>query len=106
MKTIIILIACSALSISAFSQDLKKDNRKNQEPEKEGQYCLGLKDGLAVLMKDGVAVIDDVVFNDGTKVTRQGMIINKDGTEKILKDGECVNTSVNVAKAEVLKPKK
>jgi hypothetical protein len=67
------------------------------------KYCAAMRDGVMVLLKDGMIVTSDVIINDSIKVTSDCMIIKKDGSRTSLRDGECIvsdDTKNKKAKSE------
>jgi hypothetical protein len=70
-------------------------------------YCVELKDGVPVLTSEGKPVLNEITFTNGTKLKTDGTVTRKDGTQYKLKEGECVNDSVEVSKpARITKAKK
>jgi hypothetical protein len=59
-------------------------------PGRSDKYCAAMRDGVMVLMKDGMVVTSDVTLKDSTKVTTNCIVIRKDGSKINLKDGECI----------------
>jgi hypothetical protein len=86
-----IFIACIFFSTALFEGEHKMD-----------KYCAALRDGVMVLLKDGMVVTTDVTINDSIKVTTDCVVIKKDGTRINLKDGECI-TSGNIEKKGIEK---
>ena len=94
MKSTILLITICIFSLNAFSQI--KDTIGNFELEKNEKYCAILKDGIIVLMKDGVVPTAAVTLRDGSKVTIDGNVLRSDGINTVLKDGECIDINGNI----------
>ena len=86
--TIILLITCT-FSVNALSQT--KDINERMEQIKNEKYCLQLKDGIMVLMKDGILSTAGITLRDGSKVSMDGNILRSDGINITMKDGECIN---------------
>lgn len=94
MKSTIILITICIFSLNAFSQI--KDTIGNPELEKNEKYCAILRDGIMILMKDGVAPTASVTLRDGSKVTIDGNVLRSDGINTVLKNGECIDVNGNI----------
>lgn len=62
---------------------------------KTEKYCASLRDGVMVLLKDGMIVTSEVILSDSTKITTDCVVIKKDGTKIGLKDGECITSDQN-----------
>ncbi|MES2285117.1 MAG: DUF6799 domain-containing protein [Bacteroidota bacterium] len=103
MKSSIILITVFIFSLNASSQI--KDTTRNYEHEKNGKYCAILKDGVMVLMKDGVSPTVAVILRDGSKVTIDGNVLRSDGINITLKNGECINMNGDIEIMMVKNPK-
>lgn len=94
MKSTILLITSCIFSLNAFSQI--RDTTGILEQEKNGKYCAILKDGIMVLMKDGVTPTASVTLRDGSKVTIDGNVLRSDGINTVLKSGECIDVNGNI----------
>lgn len=82
-------------------------NSVGTEQEPKALYCVELKDGIPVLTSEGKPVLTEVTFKNGTKIKTDGTVTRHDGTQYKLKEGECVNDSVEVSKpARITKTKK
>lgn len=103
MKSTILLITVCIFSLNAFSQI--KDTTGNLEQEKNGKYCAILKDGIMMLMKDGVTPTTAVTLRDGSKVTIDGNVLRSDGINIVLKNGECIDMNGNIENMIVTNPK-
>jgi hypothetical protein len=73
-------------------------NSLDPKPQTKSLYCIELKDGIPVLTSDGKPVLTEVTFANGTKIKTDGTVMKKDGTQFILKEGECVNDSAEISK--------
>jgi hypothetical protein len=80
MKSLLLIFALGLTFTSSFW-------RTSRETEK---YCAEMRDGVMVLLKDGMVVTSDVTLNDSTKITTNCVVIKKDGSNTNLKDGECI----------------
>lgn len=70
-----------------------QDNKKIQEDKQDSVYCVVVKDGLTVLTNSsGRIMTADVYLSDGTRISPRGNLTKKDGTQTIMKEGECTNT--------------
>lgn len=67
-----------------------------QDKQERGKYCTVLKDGSMKLEKDGIVATKEVTLRDGSKITREGTVLRKDGTNVVLKNGECVDMDGNI----------
>jgi hypothetical protein len=82
-------------------------NNYGERQQSKPLYCVELKDGIPVVMSDGKPVLNEVTLTNGTKIKTDGTVTKKDGTQYILKEGECVNDSVEVSKpTRITKTKK
>ncbi len=89
-----IIVTTTVLAITnskALSQEIIQD----KQPEM-GKYCTILKDGSMKLEKDGVVATKEITLRDGSKITREGTVLRKDGSNVILKNGECVDMDGNI----------
>lgn len=60
----------------------------------DSSYCLVLKDGMTMLTTTGGKEIHtDILLENGTKITPSGNVVKKDGTQTLLKEGECVSST-------------
>jgi hypothetical protein len=87
--TCVFLLGCM-IHLYANSVDVKQQART--------LYCIELKDGIPVLTTDGKPVLNEVTFANGTKIKTDGTVVKKDGTQFVLKEGECVNDSADISK--------
>jgi hypothetical protein len=86
----LILISISLFALDATAQD----DIKIQQQKQDSSYCLVMKDGMTVLTTNaGKEIHTDVTLENGTKISPTGNIVKKDGTQKILKEGECISNS-------------
>lgn len=70
-----------------------QNDRKVLENRQDSVYCLVIKDGMSVLTSSsGRVITSDITLPDGTRISPKGVITRKDGTQIIMKDGECSNT--------------
>jgi len=72
----------------------QKDTGKKAPKEKyiDNTYCMTLKDGIPVLMFNGLQVVSDVVLENGTRITPGGRLIKSNGAEIVLHEKDCVNS--------------
>ncbi|MES2140601.1 MAG: DUF6799 domain-containing protein [Bacteroidota bacterium] len=103
MKSATILIMICIFSQNAFSQI--RDTIRNYEQEKNEKYCAILKDGIIVLMKDGVSSTVTATLRDGSKLTMDGNVLKSDGINITLKNGECIDMNGNIENMIVNNPK-
>lgn len=60
-------------------------------PENEKiQYCAVLKDGAMIVLSEGKQVHQDIVLNEGYMLRSNAILVNKDGKEIPVLNGECV----------------
>lgn len=93
MKTAIIA-AFMLIGLSVNAQDDKTPTQAN----KISTYCLEAKGEILVLTRDGLQVNNDIKLENGTRVTANGRIIKPDGTERLLKEGECADINGDLMK--------
>ena len=55
------------------------------------EYCAEMKDGILTVMHLGNPITSEVTLDDGSKIQPNGIIITNDGTQMILKPGECID---------------
>lgn len=91
MKKLCVL-ALFSLSTAAFAQDDMKI--KQGSSSQDSSYCLVLKDGMTLLTTTaGKEIHTDITLENGTKITPSGNVVKKDGTQTMLKEGECVSST-------------
>ena len=73
-------------------------NTFGEKVQTKGLYCVELKDGIPVLISDGKLIQTEITFPNGTKIKPNGTVTRKDGTQFVLRSGECVNDSAEIAK--------
>lgn len=61
-----------------------------------GKFCSVLKEGSMKLVKDGIVTNKEITLRDGSKITREGTVHRKDGSNIILKNGECIDMDGNI----------
>lgn len=89
MKKVITTLALTCVSLFCTAQD----DKKMVEEKQDSVYCLVIKDGIGVLTSGSGRVINnDITLGNGTRITPKGLITKKDGTQIIMKDGDCTNT--------------
>ena len=67
--------------------------KKMMGEKQDSVYCLTMKDGIAVLTSSsGRVITNDINFSNGNRLTTKGLITKKDGTQIIMKTGDCTNT--------------
>jgi len=68
-------------------------NKKITEEKQDSVYCLVVKDGMAVLTSSsGRVITGDIDLPNGNRISPKGLITKKNGTQLIMKDGDCTNT--------------
>ncbi|MFY9307905.1 MAG: DUF6799 domain-containing protein [Bacteroidia bacterium] len=96
MNTISIRIIATIASILLFTSTKMFSQEIIQDKQEIGKYCTILKDGSMKLEKDGVVATKEITLRDGSKITREGTVLRKDGTNVILKNGECIDLDGNI----------
>jgi hypothetical protein len=71
----------------------------------EGKYCVQEMGTRAAVFLDEKTVARSVKLENGTTLTPYGILIKKDNTHIILKEGECVDKAGNITRKMEL-PKK
>lgn len=87
MKTIITLLICCGFSSGIYAQDTIPRTKESVDSE----YCASYRKGRTVMLLNGKPLTTEVTLSNGTKVTMNGNIIRKDGSNKLLKNGECID---------------
>jgi hypothetical protein len=87
MKTILWIYIGSFLSGILYAQD---STQLLKHKLSEGDYCASVKKGKTIVTNNGIPIDADVMLPSGTKITPQGLVIRKDGSEVVLKDGQCI----------------
>jgi hypothetical protein len=83
---VIILLTCSYCLCA-------QGNKKMVESGQDSVYCLSVKDGMPVLTSStGRVVTGEVTLSNGARLNTKGIITKKDGTQIMMKDGDCTNT--------------
>ena len=77
-------------------------NSIDRKQQNQSLYCVELKDGIPVLTSGGRPVLVEVTLENGTKIKTNGTVIRNDGTQFVLREGECVNDSVEVSKPAMI----
>jgi hypothetical protein len=93
MKKVIVLITVCIFSLNAMAQDNQKMQKQDQRTVK---YCAKLKDGKITMMQDKNELTADVNLANGTTIKTDGTVITSDGSQTILRNGECVDNSGNM----------
>jgi hypothetical protein len=88
------------LGAHVFGQDTAS-LKKHLPRQLADRYCAVFKNGKLMLMGDDLLVQNDVTLLNGDKVTINCAIIKKDGSQKPLKPGQCVEKSGNIVASDV-----
>lgn len=96
MKTIILVSTALFLSFASFAQSGSTINRKENKAddcktvEMSNTDGVMMKNGGMVTVKKGkmAPMANDLICKDGTRVSSSGSISKKDGSQKMLKEGE------------------
>lgn len=74
-----------------------QDETKNSGMKQDTSFCMSLKDGMPALFSSGgKEIFYDLFLSNGTKVSPDGNVTKKDGSQSVLKEGECISDSGNV----------
>ena len=87
------------------AQDNKNAVTPAQDP-REVTYCALLKDGTIIVVSEGKQVFQDIKLNDGYIIRSNAMLVNDEGTETPLVNGDCVGLDGKVFKHEEKNQKK
>jgi hypothetical protein len=68
-----------------------------QNPSKN-KYCVEIKDGKLVVMQEDKIIMEEVTLGNGSRITPEANLIQKDGTAVVLKAGECVDIDGSIIK--------
>jgi hypothetical protein len=97
MKKIIVLITACAFSFTAtMSQDNQKETKMQKQNDANVKYCATLKDGKISVTQNNKDLGMDVKLANGATVKTDGTIIKADGSQMVLKNGECADNSGNL----------
>jgi hypothetical protein len=115
MKKLFLTLTAALMATSIYSQsdstnkmNHEVDNRKmeNQDRTQTGvkstPNLVMMHDGKMVMVHDGkLTNIDhDMTMSNGTKVMSDGTVIKKDGSKTVFKDGERMDMTGNMMRAE------
>src|SRR5437870_5102162 len=102
MKKLIVLITACIFSLNALAQDYssKQDNKMQNTKQTMVKYCAKLKDGKIMMMQDKKELTVDVTLANGTTIKTDGTVLESDGSQRILKNGDCVDNSGNMINAK------
>ncbi len=95
MKKLMAMVAGCILSLGAMAQVY---NSKVQPQGKSDRYCAILKDGRMVMTADGRDLVMDVMLENGIRIKTNGSLMDKEGKERFLNNGECVDKEGNSVK--------
>jgi hypothetical protein len=88
MKKSLMLVVCYFGLVSAFAQ--------NPVQNDETRYCAKLKDGVMVIMQNDLVISNDVTLRDSSKITKDGVLVKKNGNKVTLKEDECIDADGNI----------
>lgn len=90
----------TALSIMIFYFLTIKSGQAQQiipdDKKETGKFCSVLKEGSMTLVKDGIVANKEITLRDGSKLTKEGTVRRKDGSNVVLKNGECIDMDGNI----------
>ena len=90
---------------NVYSQDNKNAVTPAPDP-KDVTYCALLKDGAMIVVSDGKQVYQDIKLNDGFIIRSNAMLVNEEGQETPLVNGDCVGLDGKIFKHEEKNMKK
>ncbi len=96
MKSLQILFLIVCLSASAFGQE-KNAVKPPPDPD-ETSYCALLKDGALIVVAEGKQVYQDIKLNGGFVIKSNAMLVNDEGKETPLMNGDCVRMDGKIIK--------
>ena len=98
MKKIFAMIAALAFALTVSAQD--KTEKKVDKMDSGMKDCVMMEDGILVLMKDGKVtdLTTGMTLQNGIKVMADGKIIMKDGSAKMLKNGDVMYMNGKMSK--------
>jgi hypothetical protein len=76
---------------------VKSVEQSNDNPSKN-KYCADVKDGKLVVLQEDKMLEAEVTLGNGSRITPEANLIQKDGTTMMLKAGECVDIDGNIIK--------
>ena len=80
------------LGIFLYGNAIAQENaavKPTTDPE-ESTYCVVLKDGNLMVLSEGKQVYQDIELADGIILRANATLVNKDGNEVALLNGDCV----------------
>jgi hypothetical protein len=98
MKKLLLFIPTFIFLANLMAQDTPNTKQGYSGNPK---YCAMMKDGKMSLSKDGKMVSSDVSLQNGVKLTHDGTLVKRDGTRRMLKNGECVDFMGNISDARM-----
>ena len=94
MKKVLVSLFAITFTLGVFAQDSTNttNNNTNQTQGVQKHEGVIMKDGKLLMMKDGqtTQLTTDLTLDNGTVVTADGTVKNKDGTTTTLKEGDYV----------------
>ena len=65
-----------------------------------------MQDGLLVVIHEGKKITADAMLPDGTIIKSTGMVVKKDGSQVMLKEGQCVDKDGDIGNEKPTKKNK
>jgi hypothetical protein len=99
MKKYFLILLLSAFSIITLEAQQKTpavaDTTDHAVDYKKD--CLMMKEGRMFMTKEGktIDMVGDVTLNDGSVVNQKGVVKMKDGSTKLMHNGDCVDMNGN-----------
>ena len=105
MKRLSTLLFLLFFLANVQAQDNKNAVKPAQDP-KDVTYCALLKDGTMIVVAEGKQVYQDIKLNDGYIIRSNAMLVNDEGKEIPLVNGDCVGLDGKIFKQEEKNMKK
>ena len=105
MKYLQAIMMLLFLAANVQAQDNKNAVKPEQDP-KDISYCALLKDGSMIVVSEGKQVYQDIKLNDGYIIRSNAMLVNDEGKETPLVNGDCVGLDGKIFKHEEKNQKK
>jgi hypothetical protein len=65
----------------------------------DSRYCAKLKDGIMVVTLNDQVITSDIVLRDSSRITKDAVLIKKNGKRMVLKEEECIDIDGNILAA-------
>jgi hypothetical protein len=102
MKKLMVLIIGFVITWNMNKAQEIKYEDQTKDINKITMYCATLIDGKMILMdQNQKPVKSEVTMANGIKITADAIVVKKDGSKTVLKNGECVDSKGNIEKVKV-----